>query len=114
MSSSLLINWLILGFILLGSFCVVYRFDRRIDRLYFRLNHLASNKKALLSGFSKLESCSISWLISLVIYKYLICPLRHIDQAWFNREIWYGVLLFILIEFVEGLFLYIINRKNRK
>lgn len=112
MNTSALINVIILIVILLITFYLVYRFDRKMDQLYFAMNRFTEDDQALLSGLSKFESCSISWVLGLVIYKYLICPWRQIDTDWFNRQILIGVILFFLIEIIDGVILYRVTHKK--
>lgn len=113
MNTYALINLLLLIIVLLVTFYFIYRFDRRVDKMYFNLLSFSARNKSLLSGLSKFESCSLSWLIGLVIYKYLICPIRNINQSWFNRQILIAIILFLAIEIIDGIILYRISHKNR-
>ncbi len=114
MNTFSLINILLLIAILIIAYLLIYRFDRRVDQVYFRMYRLNSRERSRLGGLSKLESVSIAWVLGLVFYKYIICPWRHIDTAWFNRQIWYGVILFLLIELAEGIMLYRFKQNHKK
>lgn len=83
-----------------------------MDDLYFSMNRFTEHDQALLSGLSKFESCSISWVVGLVIYKYFICPWRQINTDWFNKQILIGVVIFFIIEIFDGVILYRFGHKK--
>lgn len=114
MNTFSIINILLLIAVLIIAYFLIYRFDRRVDQTYFKMYRLNAHDRQRLGGLSKLESVSMAWVFGLIFYKYVICPWRHIDTGWFNQQIWYGVILFLLIELAEGILLYRIRRNHKK
>lgn len=114
MNVAWLTDWTIFMIILVVTWLLLDRLERFTDKIYFRLNHFKAKEQVILSGCSKLEACSLSWLIGLLIYKYFVCPWRHLSQDWFSQQIWYGLLLFCLIESIEGIILFHFRHEKGK
>ncbi|RVU70474.1 MULTISPECIES: hypothetical protein [Lactobacillus] len=103
MSTFAITNLIILAVIWLIIFYFVLTFNRKVDNLYMQLQPLSKKSENFMRGYTFLESYSISWIVGLIIFKYLICPIRNINPNSISRQIWIGIFIFIAIEIIGGI-----------
>lgn len=107
-----LINWSTLIVIYL----IVLHFVRKFDAksLEKSKNFLPKDPtaKAFMKDFSFLENVSISYPITIFIFKYSYCLILQINDDWLNRQILYGFIVYFLVE-ILGLIAFVIIRRRK-
>lgn len=112
MSTFALINLLLLIIIFGICFYLIYTFNIRIDRTYIQAQGLSESARKFVINYEMLESCSIGWVFSLIIFKYFICPWRRIETSWISHQIWIGLILYLAIEIIGAFILFKLKRKQ--
>lgn len=112
MSTFALINLLLLIVIFGICFYLIYKVNIRVDNLYINVENLSETAKKFVINYELLESCSIGWVFSLIIFKYLVCPWRHVETSWISRQIWIGIFLYLAVEIIGTFVLVKLKRKQ--